>query len=988
MIKQKLWILIFVLLCVTFTVSRSTAESLAFTPEEKAWLADHPAINLVGTSHIEPFVIPNHDGTFSGIIPDYLALISKKLGSKIFIQTLSPTGAGHALASKKEFYGLATVFDTPKTRRLYHLTIPYIQARYNVFTTAALQTGIKTKADLKGRRVAVLQGHFGMQAYVKNFENAEIVEAETPVDQLKMLQNKEVDAIIGYVHYHFLITHLMLTNVKLAFPAVESAAVHIGISRDHPALLPILNKAISALPEPEMHRISVKWIDLYAPVHHPEKWLAKIDLSTTAPDLDLTPEEIEYLKGKTDLSVAHLDDFAPFSFIGDDGTPAGYSVDYMQVLVERLGKRARFVSAPWGKLLGMLKSGNLDIIPHIAVTEERKAFVDYTNFTHVAYTIGFAVRKNEQIESMADLAGKTLAVVDKNFLHDDLKVHYPNITLLLVKNNSQGIDAVSQDKAFAVAGSLPYLNFYIQKEWLNNLKTLTIKDLNLPVKNQLPMGVKKGNALLRSIVEKANASMPPETIHQLKQKWIYGNVNDQGNFSLNKRETAFLSRHPAIRFRVRPDRPPFDFEKDGEAAGLSVDYLKAVCRKVGIMPRFVLDNALPEENFKMMETNRAQFDTLAFLVKNDAWSRRFAFGDTYLSYPMMIISHKNGPYIGKTADLNGKEVAIEKEYLSNKWLRRDYPGIKIVPADSTKEALRMVNEEQVDAYIGNLAVANYMMVHGGMENLKVAAPSDYGNIKYDFVAPKEWPELASILSKGYRRLSPHEHSTLQQKWFSFQMVERMDYAFFWKTLGVIALMVSCVLWWNRKLRIQKNKTDTALIQLQETQALLREKYGELEKLSVTDKLTTLYNRMKLDEVLKAELERARRYGGDLGLIMMDIDFFKRVNDTYGHQAGDLVLVELAGILKKSFRKIDTAGRWGGEEFMVICPQTGQEGLMTAAGTLRQTIEAHEFPQVGHITISSGVALYREDDSVDTLISRSDKALYQSKKNGRNRVTLG
>ena len=168
-------------------------------------------------------------------------------------------------------------------------------------------------------------------------------------------------------------------------------------------------------------------------------------------------------------------------------------------------------------------------------------------------------------------------------------------------------------------------------------------------------------------------------------------------------------------------------------------------------------------------------------------------------------------------------------------------------------------------------------------------------------------------------------------------------------------------------------------------AELVEKNRQLEVLSVTDKLTGLYNRRKLDELLDEELARTRRYAAPLSIIMLDIDHFKRVNDAHGHGVGDEVLVGVAQLLREHIREADALGRMGGEEFLVVCRHSNAADCMVVAAKLRQAVAAHDFPGVGRVTASMGVAAGRPDDTAATLLARADAALYRAKGAGRNRV---
>jgi two-component system cell cycle response regulator len=164
----------------------------------------------------------------------------------------------------------------------------------------------------------------------------------------------------------------------------------------------------------------------------------------------------------------------------------------------------------------------------------------------------------------------------------------------------------------------------------------------------------------------------------------------------------------------------------------------------------------------------------------------------------------------------------------------------------------------------------------------------------------------------------------------------------------------------------------------------------LKELSNTDPLTHLHNRRYLTEVLGREIQRAERNKEFLTLIILDIDHFKRVNDTYGHQNGDVVLVAVAEVIRTGLRGYDLAARYGGEEFMLVLPDTSLSGGVTVAERLRGAVQTFSFsPPLDNlaVTVSLGVATFPSAlvDSIDSLIEQADEALYRAKQNGRNRV---
>lgn len=161
---------------------------------------------------------------------------------------------------------------------------------------------------------------------------------------------------------------------------------------------------------------------------------------------------------------------------------------------------------------------------------------------------------------------------------------------------------------------------------------------------------------------------------------------------------------------------------------------------------------------------------------------------------------------------------------------------------------------------------------------------------------------------------------------------------------------------------------------------------ELEKLSGLDPLTQLYNRLKIDQALEKALLNYHQRLVPFGVLFIDIDHFKDINDRFGHDVGDSVLVELGDILRNHFRKTDSYGRWGGEEFLVICTLINQQELIQIAEKLRHSVESKCFSCKHPITISIGTTMIAENDTLNDFIKRADQALYNAKNTGRNRVT--
>lgn len=160
---------------------------------------------------------------------------------------------------------------------------------------------------------------------------------------------------------------------------------------------------------------------------------------------------------------------------------------------------------------------------------------------------------------------------------------------------------------------------------------------------------------------------------------------------------------------------------------------------------------------------------------------------------------------------------------------------------------------------------------------------------------------------------------------------------------------------------------------------------KLHKLATIDTLTEIYNRYKISEELDVEIARAKRYGSVFSLIMIDVDNFKKINDTHGHDVGDYVLRELCTVLSNHIRESDRFGRWGGEEFIIVSPEIDNKSDINFCEKLRKAVEIHPFKHIEKITISIGSTTYKKDDIKENLLKRVDDALYDAKESGRNTV---
>ena len=204
--------------------------------------------------------------------------------------------------------------------------------------------------------------------------------------------------------------------------------------------------------------------------------------------------------------------------------------------------------------------------------------------------------------------------------------------------------------------------------------------------------------------------------------------------------------------------------------------------------------------------------------------------------------------------------------------------------------------------------------------------------------------------------------------------------FQWLALSIVLISVSFIggniSALRRDLAASRKKLQASLITIQE--------------MAIHDDLTGFYNRRHLMELIETENNRSVRTGSIFSLAMVDLDKFKNVNDTFGHQAGDNILIVFSAIIRSVLRKSDFCGRYGGEEFLIVLTQTDLQDAKVFAERVRACVEESFFPELGRksrITVSIGLAEHRTNEGIEKTISRADEALYRAKKDGRNRVEV-
>lgn len=296
------------------------------------------------------------------------------------------------------------------------------------------------------------------------------------------------------------------------------------------------------------------------------------------------------------------------------------------------------------------------------------------------------------------------------------------------------------------------------------------------------------------------------------------------------------------------------------------------------------------------------------------------------------------------------------------------------------------------AHCFNQMSGELLKSHTGMQNEKDKLTTIILSAREGIIVTDRAGEVALVNPSAERLLGKHADQ-IKEEGFQ-QILDDPDYMNAMLAARSTHPMPEIMVFNNRVLNVYAATIHTGSGEVVGSAALLRDITEEkkleekLRRLSTTDGLTGLINRRRMDELLVEEFSRSRRYGTYLGVLLFDVDHFKKFNDTHGHDQGDRVLQSVARVTREAFREVDYCCRYGGEEFCVIMPNTGIPGAELAAERLRKSVEDMEVDGL-KVTISIGVTVYPYvlREKPDELIKAADDALYQAKHAGRNRVML-
>ena len=462
----------------------------------------------------------------------------------------------------------------------------------------------------------------------------------------------------------------------------------------------------------------------------------------------------------------------------------------------------------------------------------------------------------------------------------------------------------------------------------------------------------------------------------LQTTYAHANISiTDSNFT--PEEYTYLKQKKRITMCIDPDWMPFEKIEDGKHIGMTAEHFKLFEKEIGI-PIVMIPTKTWSESIEFAKNRKCDIFSLAMETKER--KEYMNFTSPYLEAPLVITTRIHTTFISDPKDVIHKPLGITKGYAFIELLKEKYPEINLVEFETLNDGLDSLRKGEVFGYIDNLITSGYKIQQKYFGELKIAGKFD--DIWALGIGVRNDDEmLLGIMQKAINLISYDEYNSVINKWLSIRYDKGFDYNLFWEIL--LFVIIGILLFTYRHFTLQKYITK------------LKEQEIELKRLTIVDPLTGLYNRRHFDNVMLHEFDRAKRNNNQFVFALLDIDYFKKYNDTYGHQAGDDAIRQVSKILKNHTKRSgDFAFRVGGEEFAIILQSSNLEDSSSYFNKICKSIEELNIEhtqnlQYVHLTISIGVTNVSSYDNltIDGLYKFTDEQLYHAKRNGRNKIQV-
>ncbi|MBT3360061.1 MAG: transporter substrate-binding domain-containing protein, partial [Rhodospirillales bacterium] len=717
-------------------------ERVELTDEERQWLKENPVIRVHNEMDWPPFNFAE-DGDPKGFSIDYMDLLASKIGLKVDYVTGPSWNEFLSMMKSDDLEVMLNIVRTPEREKFLLYADVYGSNPNTILSRRSDPYG--SLEELFGKTVAVPEGYFQEEILKTDFPQIKLLLVKDARESLKAVSFGKADAAVCElaVCNHF-ISHGMMTDVaisgelKLGREGVDK--LWIATRKNLPILASILKKGMDEVTQSEKQRLVRRWIG----TNEPEADVIK--------QVPLTETERLWLRENPFTRLAVLEDWKPYDITAADGRHTGLHSDLLALINRHLGTSITPIPFPsWKEAYAKASTGEIDGIMGLSWTKEREDTFYFSPPYHYK-AADIVVRDDDtSIIKWSDLDGKKVWVRANSSLAVKLRAEIPGAKILAAESEAAGLKALSEGEGDA------YLAWI--SEDADGLKAMGLRvggEIDTR-QGEFTIGVHKSRHLVADIIRKGMQAISIKEMANLRNKWFF---SDNYAVALNDAEKAWLARHKKVRVMVGT-WPPFHFSEDAQHKGMALDYVRTALDVLGLEIEPVPMKW--HDALKGITSDNKIIDLLPTIARSPEREEMVNITRDYLSFPRVIFTRKEFDP-GSLMDAHGKTVAVEKNFITHKLLAKDHPEITLLPLATTREAIEAVSFGNADAYVGNMAVGNYLIEKLGLTNLKVAAQTTYKSDIQAIGVRKDWPELAAMINKVLAVLPESAHRDIRRRW--------------------------------------------------------------------------------------------------------------------------------------------------------------------------------------------------------------------------------
>lgn len=787
------------------SVVGAVGASLELTNEEREWIKMHPQITVANEADWPPFdYIEN--GKPAGYSIDVVRLIEKKTGLKVkFVNGFTWQELMQQFKAGK--IDLLPALFINKKRQDYILFTKSYYAQPSVMVVHKDNTDIVNIRALAGKRVAGVKGFSFTSTIEKVIPDVTMVLVDNILEGLKAVSLNKADAFIDSIGaISYTLENNYIPNVKTISKVDNSAlvnpSIHMGLAKEKPIFGSIMDKALASITRAEKHKLATRWFSAARTSRNKIK------------NNFLTSEQETWLSKHSTIRVGVMNAWPPMDYVDINDNPRGIGVEFIQAINKRLGNRLEIVSGPWEDIYNAVQEKRLDALMDITPRDDRNVLFNFT-LPYISVPHNIFTRKGELPKStLSDLSSMVVGVEKRFFIAEELQKNYPQILLKEYGSTSDALDGLSKGETDAYIGNRAVASYIIENELITNIvvqgKITETASINA-------IGVRKDWPILRDILQKSlndiSVAERSKIINPNPQQNRLEGIDLKLFQKLTKEERTWLNKKPIIHLGIDSGWAPVEWiDGNGNYQGMTSDYIKIIADMLDLQVEKPEKQLWPEI---LDGVKNKKLDLLPAVVSTEERREFINFTTPYLNFPFVIFTRDDAPLVTDLRDIYGKRVGIEKGYLSQKDLQRDHPQLELVEFKTTKEILHALSVGKIDAYVGNLTVAVYLLNREGLTNIKVAAPTTY-DFDLSIGIRKDWPEFHSIIEKSLSLINEVQRNEIRQRWLKLNFEIGVDYSLVIRAVIIVVIILIIVLLWGlfiqqqkQKLKVAKEETDKA-----------------------------------------------------------------------------------------------------------------------------------------------------------------------------------